>query len=47
MINAVYASDNEIIVSDSLSGNIELNDLKIGKWRYLTSKEIVNLHKKH
>ena len=28
-------------------GNIELNDLKIGKWRYLTSKEIVNLHKKH
>ena len=28
-------------------GDIELNDLKIGKWRYLTSKEIVNLHKKH
>ena len=28
-------------------GSIEVNDLKIGKWRYLTSKEIVNLHKKH
>ena len=28
-------------------GNIEVNDLKIGKWRYLTNKEIVNLHKKH
>ena len=28
-------------------GNIEVNNLKIGKWRYLTSKEITNLHKKH
>lgn len=26
--------------------NIEVKDLKIGKWRYLTNKEIENLHKK-
>ena len=26
--------------------NIEVKDLKIGKWRYLTKKEIENLHKK-
>ena len=26
--------------------NIEVNNLKIGKWRYLTAKEIGNLHKK-
>ena len=26
--------------------NIEVKDLKIGKWRYLTQKEIENLHKK-
>ena len=28
-------------------GSIEVNDLKVGKWRYLTNKEIENLHKKH
>ena len=28
-------------------GNIEVNNLKVGNWRYLTNKEIVNLHKKH
>ena len=27
-------------------GNIEVKDLKVGKWRYLTRKEIENLHKK-
>ena len=27
--------------------NIEVNNLKVGNWRYLTNKEIVNLHKKH
>ena len=26
--------------------NIEVKDLKVGKWRYLTKKEIENLHKK-
>ena len=28
-------------------GDIEVNNLKVGKWRYLTNKEITNLHKKH
>ena len=28
-------------------GNIEVNNLKVGNWRYLTNKEIANLHKKH
>ena len=28
-------------------GNIEVNNLKVGNWRYLTNKEIENLHKKH
>ena len=28
-------------------GNIEVKDLKVGNWRYLTNKEIENLHKKH
>lgn len=28
-------------------GDIEVNNLKVGKWRYLTNKEIANLHKKH
>ena len=28
-------------------GNIEVNDLKVGNWRYLTNKEIGNLHKNH
>ena len=28
-------------------GNIEVKDLKVGNWRYLTKKEIDNLHKKH
>ena len=28
-------------------GNIEVKDLKVGNWRYLTNKEIANLHKKH
>ena len=28
-------------------GNIEVNDLKVGNWRYLTNKEIENLHKNH
>ena len=28
-------------------GNIEVNDLKVGNWRYMTNKEIENLHKKH
>ena len=27
--------------------NIDLKNLKIGEWRYLTNKEIDNLHKKH
>lgn len=27
--------------------NIDLKNLKIGEWRYLTNKEIENLHKKH
>ena len=27
-------------------GNIKVKDLKIGEWRYLTRKEIENLHKK-
>lgn len=27
-------------------GNIEVKNLKIGEWRYLTNKEIKNLHKK-
>ena len=27
-------------------GNIEVKNLKVGKWRYLTKKEIENLHKK-
>ena len=27
-------------------GNIEVKNLEIGKWRYLTAKEIENLHKK-
>ena len=28
-------------------GNIEVKGLKVGNWRYLTNKEIENLHKKH
>ena len=28
-------------------GNIDVKDLKLGNWRYLTNKEIENLHKKH
>ena len=28
-------------------GNIEVNNLKVGNWRYLTNKEIENIHKKH
>ena len=28
-------------------GNINVKDLKVGNWRYLTKKEIENLHKKH
>ena len=27
--------------------NIDLKNLKVGEWRYLTNKEIDNLHKKH
>ena len=27
--------------------NIDLKNLKIGEWRYLTNKEVDNLHKKH
>ena len=28
-------------------GNINVKDLKLGNWRYLTKKEITNLHKKY
>ena len=28
-------------------GDINVKDLKVGNWRYLTDKEIENLHKKH
>ena len=28
-------------------GNIDVKDLELGNWRYLTDKEIDNLHKKH
>lgn len=31
----------------SCIGNIDVKDLKLGNWRYLTNKEIENLHKKH
>ena len=28
-------------------GKINVKDLKVGEWRYLTDKEIDNLHKKY
>lgn len=37
---------NVLALHRSSIANIEVKDLKIGEWRYLTRKEIENLHKK-